>query len=208
MPASHPPRAFAIVPAAGESRRMGTPKLLLPVQAKPLIAHTIAAWLAAGLKPYVVVRKGDQSLANVCQECGATVIQPTIDPPEMKDSVQIALEYIKSTKRPQSYDAWLLAPADMPRLSPAIIGKLLAAHQDQLRLAEPPAILIPLLAGRRGHPVLFPWPLAAQVSQLTANEGINALRSRNPVREIACDALRASEAFMDVDTPADYDRLR
>jgi molybdenum cofactor cytidylyltransferase len=44
-------RAFAIIPAAGESRRMGEPKLLLPVNGRPLIAHTISAWLSAGLTP-------------------------------------------------------------------------------------------------------------------------------------------------------------
>lgn len=47
-----PRRAFAIVPAAGESRRMGGPaKLLLPLQGVPLIAHTLIAWQAAGPAP-------------------------------------------------------------------------------------------------------------------------------------------------------------
>jgi len=196
------PRYFAIIPAAGDSRRMGAPKLLLPVQDKPLIAHTIEAWLAAGLTPYVVVKRSDQLLADACLECGANVIQPAIDPPEMKISVQFALEHIAATDRPQQIDAWLLAPADMPRLSPAIIRKLIAIH------SETAAIVVPTLAGKRGHPVLFPWPLAAEVARLGAEEGINALVARHATREIPCDEFSPADTFADVDTPADYERLR
>lgn len=202
------PRYFAIIPAAGESRRMGSPKLLLPLAGKPLISHAIAAWRSAGLAPFVVVRRTDDTLADVCRADGAIVLQPDCDPPEMKHSVRFALEHIVRTSHPNDQDAWLLAPADMPRLSPAIIGKLCTVHAEQLLQPEPAAILIPKLAGQRGHPVLFPWPLAAQVAQLADDEGINALRARNRVREVSCDDLLTADAFIDVDTPADYQRLR
>jgi 2-C-methyl-D-erythritol 4-phosphate cytidylyltransferase len=47
--------AAAIVVAAGESRRMGRDKLLLPVAGRPLLAHTLAAFEACAVVDEVVV---------------------------------------------------------------------------------------------------------------------------------------------------------
>lgn len=205
-----PPRAFAIIPAAGESRRMGTPKLLLPLQGSPLIAHVITAWQASGLAPLVVVRPDDQPLIDVCRAYGAEVLIPSFPPPEMKVSVRLALEFLQQRYRPAADFAWLLAPADMPKLSPAIIERLLATHRLQLQQSASPPILVPTCGERRGHPVLFPWPMAAQVAALLPHEGVKALLTRNQVSEVPCaDLLAASRAaFADVDTPADYECLR
>ncbi len=207
--ADAPPRAFAIIPAAGESRRMGSPKLLLPLQGVPLIAHTIAAWQAAGLTPLVVVRPSDTQLADACRAYGAEVLVPNAPPAEMKVSVQLALRHVRERHQPADDFAWLLAPADMPRLSPAIIGRLLTEHQASVFGKQTTEILVPTCAANRGHPVLFPWSLAEQVDLLAADEGVKALLTRNPVREIACDHLLTNghAAFADVDTRAEYEAL-
>lgn len=186
----------------------GVAKLLLPLQGVPLIAHALAAWQAAGISPLVVVRRGDQQLADVCRSYGAEVLQPEIPPPEMKVSVQLALRHLQDRYRPAANFAWLLAPADMPRLSSAIIERLFAEHAATKSTAA--EILVPTIFDKPGHPVLFPWSFAHQVFELAANEGVKALLTRNPVREIACDDLVGtdSDAFCDVDTPVDYQRLR
>lgn len=204
-----PKRAFAIVPAAGESRRMGSPKLLLPLHGSPLIAHTLIAWQTAGLAPLVVVRPDDQKLIAVCHAYGAEVLVPHAPPAEMKISVQLALAYLQQRYRPPADFAWLLAPADMPRLSPPIIERLLEQHVQNWSKTSSPPILVPTSAGTRGHPVLFPWSIAAQVFALAADEGVKALLARNEVREIACDDLLHQEAaaFVDIDTPGDYQAL-
>lgn len=210
IPAREPRRAFAIVPAAGESRRMGGPaKLLLPLQGVPLIAHTLIAWQAAGLAPLVVVKPGDRELAEVCRLYGAEVLMPETPPPEMKVSVQLALRYLRDRYRPPADFAWLLAPADMPRLSPAIIMRLLDEHQAGVKRSASTPILAPTSAGKRGHPVLFPWSLAEQALRLGPNDSVKTLLARNEVHEVACDDLltSAADAFADVDTPADYQRL-
>jgi len=183
----------------------GVAKLLLPVHGVPLIAHALAAWQASGLVPLVVVRPGDQQLAEACRSYGAEVLMAETPPAEMKVSVQLALSFLQRYT-PAADFAWLLAPADMPRLSPAIIGRLLDEHEAAS--AEERTILVPTIFGKQGHPVLFPWSLAEQVFQLAENEGVKALLNRNPVREIACDDLAAREPFADVDTPVDYQKLR
>jgi molybdenum cofactor cytidylyltransferase len=200
-----PFRAFAIVPAAGQSRRMGQPKLVLPWKDGTIIEATLAAWKASSVAAIVVVvRPDDAELAAICRRAGADVVVPTVDPPHMRDSVQHALDHIAENYRATEADVWMLAPADMPRLSSAIVRHLLAAHQP-----ETPAILTPTMAGRSGHPVLFPWPLALQVPQLPEGRGINALHWQNPMRAVPCDELGvAREAFHDVDTPEQYDAVR
>lgn len=197
-----PFRAFAIVPAAGQSRRMGQPKLLLPWGQHKLIEQTLAIWKQCNLAAIVVVvRPDDTELAEVCRRAGADVSAPPTPPPHMRDSVQHALDYLERTKHPGDEDVWLLAPADMPRLSPAIVAELLAAHRP-----SEPAILTPTIGQRRGHPVLFPWPLAAQVASIGLGRGIDALHWTNPGRTVACDHLAAdASVFDDVDTLEQYE---
>ncbi len=201
-----PPRFFAIIPAAGNSSRMGAPKLLLPVKDGTIIEKTLAAWQASKVyRIVVVVRPDDRQLAMVCRSHGADVFVPPVAPPEMKDSVQYGLKYIEANFAPTAEDAWLLAPADMPNLSSRVTNALISAHSSNR-----PAILVPTLGGKRGHPVLFPWTLAGDVFSLSATEGLNVLRQRHESREIPCDAIEpeGAAAFCDVDTPQDYQRLQ
>ncbi|MEX2026856.1 MAG: NTP transferase domain-containing protein, partial [Pirellulaceae bacterium] len=170
-----------------------------------IVEATLAAWKASSVAAIVVVvRPDDAELAILCRQVGAEIVVPVVAPPHMRDSVQQALDHIVQNYQPTDADVWLLAPADMPQLSPAIVNHLLASHRP-----DAPTILTPTLAGRRGHPVLFPWPLAQQVPQLPADRGINALHWHNPTREAPCEHLGVDRvAFCDVDTPEQYNEAR
>jgi molybdenum cofactor cytidylyltransferase len=199
---------FAIIPAAGSSQRMGRPKLLLPWQGATVIEHVLDAWRASQVTHRVlVVHPLDERLAELGRRCGATVIQPELAPPEMKASVRIALEHVARHFEPGEDDAWLLAPADMPTLTSTVIDRLIDAHRASVSAGGkiPRTIWAPVADGRRGHPVLFPWALAAEVNRLAAGEGINALCSRFPVGTVEA---RRAEILEDLDSPEDYDRLR
>ena len=199
------PRAFAIVPAAGQSVRMGQPKLLLPLAGRPLIAHTIAAWRKGGVERIVVVvRADDTALARAVQalnEPAVDLVRPEIPPPDMKASVQAALRHVADTLSPEANDCFLVAPADMPRLPPAIIQAVCSEY-----IRQPGRIVVPVVGGRRGHPVLFQWAMAADVHALESNEGLNVLVQRGPVQEIPCDRLvdPHEQPFADIDTPEEY----
>jgi molybdenum cofactor cytidylyltransferase len=218
-------RSFAIIPAAGHSVRMGEPKLLLPWGSGTVIECVLAAWCASRVDRIVTVVRGDDAqLAEVCRRAGAEVAVPETPPPEMKDSVAVGLEYIQKRFDPNADDAWLLAPADMPTLSPFVIDRLLAEHAEAARAtnvgargrsAKPPSegrdspggatILVATFQGKRGHPVLFPWALAREVPLLAPHEGVNALLERHLVREVACSDATILD---DLDTPAKYRRQR
>jgi molybdenum cofactor cytidylyltransferase len=202
-----PPRHFALIPAAGQSLRMGQPKLLLPLGGGPLIATTIAAWQRSRVdRVLVVVRPDDGELIEVLRQTGVEAVVPPAPPPDMKASLQAALRHIERLHAPTADDAFLVAPADMPRLSPAIVDRLIERHAHS---PDARTILAPTLAGRRGHPVLFPWPLAAEVHLLGENEGLNTIVERRQPLLVSCDDLvtASEQPFADVDTPDDFERL-
>jgi molybdenum cofactor cytidylyltransferase len=202
-----PMRSFAIIPAAGRSRRMGEPKLLLPWGASTVIEHVLAAWRASRVDNVVVVlHRDDHRLAELCAERGAIVSAPETPPPQMKDSVRCGLDLVAGTCQPQDDDAWLVAPADMPGLSTAVIDRLIEAHAAELNQhSGHRPIRAARYGAKPGHPVLFPWPLAAEVARLGDNEGLDVLVARLGV-EYVDFALQANPE--DFDTPADYERLR
>jgi molybdenum cofactor cytidylyltransferase len=193
-------RSFAIVPAAGVSARMGAHKLLLPFGAKPLIAHVLTAWTASRVtRTIVVVRPDDAELAASCRKLDIDLIVPPAAPVDMKASVRIALKHIAAQFAPAGDDAWLLAPADLPGLSAAIIDRVL----DEYAATRPRAV-VPAFGPKRGHPIALPWSCARDVEDLASDEGVNALVARMPLRELEF----ATPAILDdVDSPADVARL-
>lgn len=193
-------RSFAIVPAAGVSARMGAPKLLMPFGGRAMIDWVLTSWTASRVtRTVVVVRPGDEALLGHCREFDLDVVVPTCAPADMKASVVAAIAHIEAAYAPAAFDAWLLAPADMPRLAARAIDAVLGAYD-----AANPMPVAPAFMSRRGHPLLMPWKVAAQVAHLQPHEGVNALAARTAVREVAwTDAT----ILHDLDTPDDFARL-
>lgn len=207
------PRAFAILPCAGHSRRMGAPKLLLPWHGRTLIEVVIGHWRETSVERIVaVVRADDQPLAEACLRGGAELVRPPLDPPDMRTSVGHALRYLAASTRPTDDDYWLVAPADMPRWHPDTVARLLEVCR-----AERPWIAVPIQGAevrdqgsagelgvsghRRGHPTAFSWRLVPEALALGDDEGLRVLLDRHPVREVV---TADSGVLFDIDTPQDY----
>jgi CTP:molybdopterin cytidylyltransferase MocA len=123
----------------------------------------------------------------------------------MKISIQVALRQIERAHQPSDEDAFLVAPADMPRLSTAIVDRLIEQHAAN----GAAAIMVPTIGGRKGHPVLLSWLLAEQVFGLKEKEGLNAIVERHQPRLVPCEDLVAADEypFADVDSREDYEGL-
>lgn len=193
-------RLFAVIPAAGRSRRMGRPKLLLPLGSTTVIGRLLEVLSAADIEAFVLARSDDEALRAEATRCGAVVVQPESPPPEMRISVEHLLQAIEKQHSPQADDGWLLIPADHPLLAPSTLRQLVHAWRE-----SPTQIVLPSFGGRRGHPTLLPWSLAADVQALPADVGINHLVRQHPERvsEVAVDDPMV---LFDIDTPADYER--
>ena len=181
-----------IVLAAGASSRMGSPKALLEYRGR-----TFLEWVLEALRPacdsIAVVTAPDST--EVRALCGKSGIETLINPaPErgMLSSLQCAIA---------AHDAasFLFTPVDYPNLSPATAAAIVAAFQSASQEA-----VIPVFAGKHGHPVCISRALARRILEL-------------PAQASARDALHTADALylpvddsgvlLDVDTPAEYEAL-
>lgn len=191
-----PNKCYAIVPAAGRSRRMGQPKLLLPWGSGKLIDRVLEAWTSSRVDHVVVViRRDDAELCRACERWPVNVVQPATEPPDMKASVQVGLRHLASQYRPADDDRCFIAPADLPALSSKLIDRLIQTDSDTS------TIVVPQFGERQGHPALLPWKMTGEVFQLADDEGVDRLVARHSKAVVE---FAAQEAVNDVDTPQEY----
>ena len=106
-------QSFGIVPAAGRSSRMGTPKLLLPWGDKTLIASVLQAWRSSRVARVVaVVHPEEHELARACARACVEVVQPAAPPPDIKASVRAADSMPWAHKAHHSPSLLKLAPSE------------------------------------------------------------------------------------------------
>ena len=195
-----PRRLFALIPAAGRSRRMGTSKLLLPWQSSTVIEQLIGTLTRPDITAVaIVIRPDDHALRDVVQRTSALAIIPDHEPPQMRDSIEIGLRAIRERFAPTDDDGWLLIPADHPLIEPEVLDGL------RSRWSRGDCdVLLPTFGQRRGHPALLRWSLAARIEQLPRDVGVNALLRSSPslVTEWPTDC---ESVLADLDTPEDYD---
>jgi CTP:molybdopterin cytidylyltransferase MocA len=194
---------FAVVPAAGHSTRMGRPKLALPLAGGTVLERVVAALRAGGCDHVVVVLSPRvRALAPPAASAGAHVCLLPGDTPDMRATVEHGLRWLEWRFIPQPDDAWLLAPGDHPALDGGVVRRLIEAYAPGGH-----SVVVPTVDGRRGHPTLIAWRHVAGMRTHPAGQGINGY-----VRTLgeATLAVPVSDRGIvcDLDTPADYERLR
>lgn len=185
------PRVAAIVLAAGRSSRMGENKLLMPVHGAPMIVRVVdAALWSQSCSTLVVVGHEAQQVIRLLSECTTHIVHNDDHESGMASSIRAGLRAL-----PPLIDAALILLGDMPYVTAADIDALIEAHR-----VAPDAICVPMHAGQRGNPVLWPRVYFPLLLQLTGDEGARALltRCRDRVRTVAC---ATPAVLLDCDTP-------
>lgn len=207
---------YAIIPAAGSSRRMGTPKLLLPwpVRREPssgselgttttstVIDSVLQAWTTSRVdETIVVIRSDDTALIDLCRRWPVTIVHPTEATKDMKGSICVGLQCLISRHAPTPATRCFIAPADLPGLTSGVIDRMMDAPVDN------GTVLIPrfgetLDASTDGHPVLLPWNVTSEIFALPPHEGVDTLIKRHPLQYILFPRCLA---VTDIDTPSEY----
>lgn len=184
----------AIVLAAGESRRMGTPKMLLPWGSSTVLGSVADTLLQVPEVDQLVVVLGHRASeirAAVPTHPRVNVAVNDRYPEGMLTSIQCGAA--------RSTGSLLITLGDQPLITPAAVAQILAAHEGGLT--------VPTYDGRRGHPVCVDASLVAPLLALPPEGGLRALFQAHPGRvttvPVACGGI-----LIDLDTPTDYERLR
>ena len=197
-------RIAVLLLAAGEGSRLGThPKTLLNRDGKTLLERFTSA--IQGFSPVeciVVTGFHAQLIESVIAKMNASLTHPMKiirnASPEagQPSSVRLGLESFKS-----DFDALLVALSDQPEVGAKEIQELL---DEYTKREDGQEIILPLVDGKRGNPVLFSYKAFLDV---LAKPGMvcRSFMDANP------DKVRAmhtsNQAFvMDVDTPEDIQR--
>jgi molybdenum cofactor cytidylyltransferase len=137
----------AAILAAGESKRMGQPKALVPFQGSTFVDHLIAATRHARVGvTRVVLGAGAQGIrANLKVDPGWIVVNADW-PTGQLSSIHAAIRSLPAG----ATEGILVCPVDHPLVSAHLVAALIAAFDDGGK-----AIVLPKHRGRRGHPVIF-----------------------------------------------------
>lgn len=189
-------KVAGVVLAAGESRRLGRPKQLLPLGEKTMLEHMVDVALSSPLQEVVVVL-GHRAEKIRPLLRGVKVVINKEWPQGMSGSLRAGLRALS----PQ-FEACLFLLADQPKVTPQLIDSLITRHRRTLA-----PIVAPRFRGQRGNPVLFARPLFPELLDLRGEEGGRGLieKHRHLVEWVEVDS---EEYFLDIDTPEDLKRLR
>lgn len=198
-------RAAAVVLAAGRSRRMGTPKHVLPWGADETIIGNIVRQLRqSGVAEIVVVTGGardevEAALAPLARERGEPAIRCVYNPDfatrEMLSSLQVGLRSLSA-----DCAAALVALGDQPQIEVPVV---LAMRQrwSQTRAEA----VFPLFGDQRGHPVLFDrglWPAILALPDTATPRDVLGRAKTEAV------PVETASILHDIDTREDYERAR
>ncbi len=189
----------AVVLAAGRSRRMGRCKLTLPWGDDTVIGAVVSALERGGARPIVVVTGA--WAAEVRRALAGRNVRWAHNPHDAEDAMLRSAQYGLQALPPET-EAALLALGDMPAVPVGVIAALVDGFA-----ARRPALLVPSFRRRRGHPWLLAralWPaLLALRPPATLRDFLHTHADAIAYLEVDTPAV-----LQDLDTPADYERLR
>ncbi|SMB99686.1 molybdenum cofactor cytidylyltransferase [Thermanaeromonas toyohensis ToBE] len=159
----------AVLLAAGESRRMGRPKALLPWGHSTLLEYNLQELVAAANQVVVVLGAHADRLRSLVRP----PVQAVFNPDWPSGRVSSVLAGLRALGAPSSI---LIAGVDSP-LAPGLAIRLFEAHA-----ASGCPITVPTHGGRFGHPPVFDGSLLPELLGITEEgEGLREVLRRYPV---------------------------
>lgn len=189
-----------VILAAGSSRRMGRPKLLLPWGTTSVIGHLIRQWRDLDAKQIAIVcAAGDNGMQSELDRLQFPVGDRILNPdPErgMFSSVQCAANWPGWAS---GLDHFALVLGDQPQISFQTLRRFLDFAENHLQ-----EICLPRQGGHRRHPILFPRKSFLELGKTKAPH-VKDFLDRSSVPLALC-ALEDPALELDIDLPEEYER--
>jgi len=184
-----------VVIAAGESRRMGKWKMLLPLEAEgeapaTVVERSVRSALKACVRVILVVGYRGGELRRLFR--GWKRVECVPNPAY----AQGMFSSVKAGLRRVATDRCFLALGDMPLVSPDTYTEMLAA--------PPMDCVVPMYHGKRGHPVLMGFPVRRAVLGADQEAILRDVLSEFPTLSVP---VEDPHILTDLDTADDLERL-
>jgi molybdenum cofactor cytidylyltransferase len=187
----------AVVLAAGESRRMGTPKQLLPFGDRTILERVVDTLLTAGAGEVIVVLGhmaervrgvlGDRPVKTVVNEA-------------YRDGMLSSVKCGVRATRPE-HDAVLVALGDQPHIASDVVREIIRSYRMGTA-----GMVIPRYGPKKGHPIVIDLRKYREaILNLPAHVGLNALMQEH-ADDVRLLDVATEDIVRDIDVPDDYTR--
>lgn len=189
------PALFAIVLAAGESRRFGSTKQLAPHGGRTLVAHAMSeAESVCGRHSILVAGNEWQNVFTACGKLQGFLVLNTTFRDGMSTSIRSGIDSVTHTA-----DAVLLMLADQPLVTRTHLQALIGHWRESSE-----SIIASAFADTQGPPVIFPRSRFAELKNLTGDRGARSVIDAN-IDDVISVAYAG--AAKDIDRPEDLEGI-
>ena len=189
-----------VILAAGRSSRMGRAKALLPTpNDESFVTRIVRVLRDGGVADVVVVISPDGDAIRSALSSLRVPPRLVVNPDPDQGQLSSLLAGLHTIDRP-GVVAMLLTLVDVPLVDPHTVRALLRAHE---RTRAP--IVRPSRAGRHGHPVVFDRSVFGELRNADPSTGAKPVVHAHLDRAVDVP-IDEEGPFVDVDTPADYER--
>jgi molybdenum cofactor cytidylyltransferase len=187
----------AVILAAGESKRMGQPKMLLPWGNDCVLGHVLSVFQSAGVADICVVTGGSRErVENIVSDKNIRcVYNPEFANEEMLSSIQCGLRSMQAEAQ-----AALIGLGDQPQVQERNVRMVYETFQATLS-----PIVVPSSWLRRGHPWLLARPLWDEFLALKSPQSARDFLNHH-MELINYVNVDDPSILADLDTPADYQK--
>lgn len=189
----------AIIPAAGESKRMGRPKMSLPWRNETVLTRVVSIFKNAGVEDVIVVTGGarEEVEALVSNLNVRIVYNEDFERGEMLSSIQCGMRALG-----RQTQAALIGLGDQPQVREGSVRRVCEAF-----LETKSNVVVPSFQMRRGHPWLVARPLWEAVVRMEPPQSLRDFLSARRA-EIHYVNVDDPNVLADLDTPEDYEKWR
>ena len=181
----------AIILAAGQAKRMGQFKQLIPLGESTILEQTIDNLLGSSASEVIVVL--GHRASEVMRRISGRPIKIVVNPlyrKGMGSSIAAGLKFVDNQA-----EAVMLALGDQPYVDSPTVNRLLKASEKSDK-----GIVIPTFQGKRGHPLIFSLKYREQLTKIKGDIG-----GREIIKQHADDtmevAVKCQGVVIDIDAP-------
>jgi len=186
-----------IILAAGASKRMGRPKMLLPWDEETVLSHVVSVFHKAGMEDINVITGGArEQVEDAISHLNIKIIyNENFAKGEMLSSIQCGIQTLT-----YQTEAILIGLGDQPQVQEGSVRMVWEAYRD-----TGSNIVVPSYQMRRGHPWLVARTHWSELQKMESHQSPRDFLNAHH-EEIHYVNIEDSAILADLDTPEDYQR--